>query len=315
MTELDWARLQRLRDRFLATTDTPRAIPDYWLEPADLAVYDQVLAQRIGWKWDAVLEQLGGTAFFHSAPGGDGLRVLDWGCGTGIASRRFLHRIGANQILLHDRSTRAVDFAKARLLEQAAQLDCRAMTADDSPDILLLSHVLGELDERREVELLTLVERCPRVLWVEAGTRAIARRLSAIRDRLLDRFHTVAPCPHQSTCSALRAGDQHWCHAFARPPAEVFMDPTWTQIGKQLQIDLRSLPYHFLALTRLDAGNEDSAPVEPKPRLIGRPQVRNKFVRFYQCEESGLTDRTVYKGQQPELYKRVKKLGSQAILD
>jgi len=308
MTELDWDRLQRLRQRFLATDDAHRAIPDYWMEPEDLQVYDQVLAERIGWKWEAALAHVEEAGFLDESTPPQEARVLDWGCGTGVAAHRFAQRFGSRQILLHDRSPAAVRYAQARLRAAFPAADVRPHSVEQAaPDILLLSHVLGELDERSEAQLLALIHRCPRVLWVDAGARSIARRLSRIRDSLLDRFEVVAPCPHQASCPALRGDSQHWCHLFAKPPARVFMDRTWAEIGRRLNIDLRALPYHFLAMVQRDP--------EPRTgsggaRLIGRPEIRNKFLRFYQCEESGLTNRTVFKGREPELYKRIKKTGS-----
>jgi ribosomal protein RSM22 (predicted rRNA methylase) len=310
MIELDWDRLQRLRDRFLATGDTHRAIPDYWLEPADLQVYDQVLAERIGWKWDAVLAEIEGTRFVNQGPALSTARILDWGCGTGIASRRFLARFGSQHVQLHDRSKAAMDFAAQRLLHTRPNLEVELQPANPTtPDVLLLSHVLGELSDQNEAQLLELVQRCQKILWVEPGTHAIARRLSAIRDRLLNEFDMVAPCPHQSLCSALQSGPNDWCHFFAKPPSKVFMDSSWVEIGRRLKIDLRALPYHFLAMVRSQPGatSDDQSPTS---RLIGRPQVRSKFVRFYQCDKSGMQTRTIFKGREPDLYKKIKKSGA-----
>ncbi|MEE2887722.1 MAG: small ribosomal subunit Rsm22 family protein [Planctomycetota bacterium] len=310
MTQLDWDRLQRLRDRFLDPDDRRRTIPDYWLESADLEVYDQVLAERIGWKWDAVLAEIAQTDFLDDEVQVAKARVLDWGCGTGIAARRFIQHFGGQQVTLHDRSAAAMDYAEARLRESSSALDIQQQPASPTvPDILLLSHVLGELDQHSETQVIDLLRRCPRVVWVEAGTRPIARRLSAIRDNLLDEFRIAAPCPHQASCPTLREGDQHWCHLFAKPPTRVFMDGRWREIGRRLNIDLRALPYHFLAMVRTDSRTITPSGTSTS-RLLGRPEIRNKFVRFYQCEEAGISERTVFKSREANLYKRIKKTGS-----
>ena len=86
-TELDWKALDRLRERFLS--GRPGDEP-YWTSPSDLACYDSTYAERIGWKWDAVLDEL---SLRKWAPGGG--PVLDWGCGSGIAGRRVAARFGA----------------------------------------------------------------------------------------------------------------------------------------------------------------------------------------------------------------------------
>jgi alpha-amylase/alpha-mannosidase (GH57 family) len=53
--ELDWAALDRLRALFLKSEPVKEP---YWRSESDLASYDFTYAQRIGWKWDAVLEEL-----------------------------------------------------------------------------------------------------------------------------------------------------------------------------------------------------------------------------------------------------------------
>ena len=73
----DLSTLERLRQGFLAGTAGQQ---DYWRSARDLAAYDATFAQRIGWKWDFVLEDL--MALGWKPPAGP---VLDWGCGSGIA--------------------------------------------------------------------------------------------------------------------------------------------------------------------------------------------------------------------------------------
>ena len=51
--EIDWNLLGRHRERFLG--GGPSAGP-YWSSAADLASYDLTFGERIGWKWDAVLD-------------------------------------------------------------------------------------------------------------------------------------------------------------------------------------------------------------------------------------------------------------------
>jgi hypothetical protein len=83
---IDWPALERLRDGFLAAGAAPA---DYWTSTAQLAAYDLTFAARIGWKWDFVLGELARRGW--SPPPG---AVLDWGCGTGVAARRFVHHFG-----------------------------------------------------------------------------------------------------------------------------------------------------------------------------------------------------------------------------
>src|SRR5213596_2022051 len=98
---LDWAALDRLREIFLGG---PPPGGSYWRSPVDLASYDLTYAQRIAWKWDAVLGELRarGWAPPFARP------LLDWGCGSGVASRRVLDWFGPEhfrRLRLWDRSS------------------------------------------------------------------------------------------------------------------------------------------------------------------------------------------------------------------
>jgi len=106
---IDWTALGRLRTEYLSGTPSGR---DYWQGESDLASYDATFAQRIGWKWDFVLAEL--TRRGWSPPLGE---LLDWGCGSGIASRAFLDHFGTtaiSKLQLWDRSPLAMSFAAKR---------------------------------------------------------------------------------------------------------------------------------------------------------------------------------------------------------
>src|ERR1041384_3502994 len=53
--QIDWSALERLRNAFLEGSAGKQ---DYWRSASDLASYDETFAQRIGWKWDYVLNEL-----------------------------------------------------------------------------------------------------------------------------------------------------------------------------------------------------------------------------------------------------------------
>src|SRR6266498_988576 len=104
---LDWAALDRLRETFLAGRPTGAA---YWQSMGDLANYDFTYAQRIGWKWDAVLRELQCRGWLPPAA-----PLLDWGCGSGVASRCVLDALGAESF----ESLRREVHRQWRLIEQA----------------------------------------------------------------------------------------------------------------------------------------------------------------------------------------------------
>ncbi|MCA8954793.1 MAG: hypothetical protein KDC87_01895 [Planctomycetes bacterium] len=294
-----WDRLHRLRGRFLEDV-AAHCATDYWHDDRDLEAYDAVLAPRIGWKLEAVLVELATRG--ASLVGGT---LLDWGCGTGIAARTCAGPLGATRVLLHDRSPRAMAFAAARSTAALPGVPITTVADPHSvdPDLLLVSHALGELSAVGLDALLAIAQRSAQIVWVEAGSRTIARRLSEVRDRLLrDPWTVQLPCPHQGPCGALQAGEEHWCHGFASPPPEVFQDPFWRAAAQQLGIDLRALPYHYLVMTRSPAPC-----IAPQRRLLGRADVRNKLARCYVCDHTGLHHETIHKSTQPQLYRQLKK--------
>src|SRR6185503_15767594 len=80
-----------------------------WTSRSDLENYDFTFAQRIAWKWETVLRELRLRGW--TPPRGP---LLDWGCGSGIASRRVLEFFGADAftvLRVFDRSSLAMEFA------------------------------------------------------------------------------------------------------------------------------------------------------------------------------------------------------------
>jgi SAM-dependent methyltransferase len=302
--ELD--RIQRLRELFLDDGRTS-ALADYWRSEADLQAYDDVLGARIGWKWDAALPECVARGW----PRADGATVLDFGCGTGIAGRRFAAHCGAGEVLCHDRSGAAMEFAARRIRETAPGTAARALrdVADASPDVLLVSHVLGELDERGLHALQQLVARSQSVLVVEPGSRAIARRLSALRDALRPQFRILAPCTHAADCPALATADD-WCHFFAPPPPEVFTDGGWARTARALGIDLRALPYAFVAAVR----GPQAPAAAGFDRLLGRPHLSKHSATVSVCSADGIRNVVVDKRRQPVLWRTLKKQPEQVTV-
>lgn len=300
--ELDWPALDRLRARFLAG---PGSEP-YWRSPSDLASYDLTFGERIGWKWDQVLRELRGRGWSPR-----GRAVLDWGCGSGVAGRRLLRAWAAESfgsLTVWDHSPLAIDFAAESARQEFPGLVVRTATPDflagDEPiGILLLSHVLNELAPAAWDELGRLIARADAVLWVEPGTRDVSRRLGAERERWRARFSLVAPCTIAGPCPMFSAGqERHWCHFFAPPPAEIFADSRWVRFGQRAGIDLRSLPYCFLALDRT-AGTYPAG----ASRVIGRVEHFKPYARLLNCGLDGLAELEVTRREAPGLCKELER--------
>ncbi|MFI5337773.1 MAG: small ribosomal subunit Rsm22 family protein, partial [Opitutales bacterium] len=248
---LDWEVLDRLRGTFLSEA---KAGGPYWHTITDLECYDLTYAERIGWKWDAVLRELrrrgwtpcsepGRTACSEPGrtacgepcrtAGGEqscphevtkaGLTVLDWGCGSGVAGRRVVEFFGAgnfSRLLLHDHSALAMDYAEHRGRQAFPALTVERASHRfrqvEPVDVLVVSHVLNELDDVARAELADQLNRARSVLWVEPGTHEVSRALVGWRERLCAAgAQPVAPCTHEAACGVLTAGNErHWCHFF-----------------------------------------------------------------------------------------------------
>jgi|688.fasta_scaffold00475_19 hypothetical protein len=276
----DWQRLEALRARFL-DADGGADVPDYWSSTRDLELYHASFAQRIGWKWDAVLAELDRRGLFTEPTA-----VTDLGCGSGIAAERWLARRGAQtlSLSLRDRSARAVEFASARLSAAHPGL-VRPEPAGGAPRLVLISHVLSELSPAALEELLGSVEGADALVWVEPGSRELATRLVALRERLRARFTPLAPCPHRGACPLALDAGAFWCHHFAAPPREVYTSAHWSQFSRNLGIDLRALPYAFLAMQRQPAG---AALARNLVRVLGRPREGKGHLRLDVCDAAGV---------------------------
>jgi len=300
----DFALLDRLRARFL---DAPAEGGDYWESTELLAAYDTTFAERIGWKWDAVLAELAARRWAPPA----GSVLLDWGCGSGVAARRVLAAFGADRfarLVVHDRSPLARRFAAERAasvfpglaVEQAPDW---GDVAPPQPFTLVISHVLNELPPAESAALLALVRRAAAVLWVEPGTGEVARALVALREELRAEFAIVAPCTHSRACGLLAPENQrHWCHHFAKPPVAAFTDAFWSEFSLRLGIDLRSLPYSFLVLDRPPTGVATADPVDWS-RILGEPREYKGHFKVLSCEAAGVAERMLQKRDDKALFK------------
>ncbi len=288
---LPWAELRELRTRFLGGSagEAP-----YWRTTDLLDAYDRTFGERIGWKWDFVLDELELRGW--TPPSGT---VLDWGCGSGVAGRRFLERFPtAGALRCHDRSSRAEAYAVDRANSAGIAVSDQA-----DPATLVVSHVIGELDDASLQHLIGVASTATAVVWVEPGDHRSSRLLIDVRERLRPDAAVVAPCTHQEACGLLAGGnDRHWCHHFAAPPPEAFTDPGWGRFASETGIDLRSLPVSFLVTdTRSAIDRTDLV------HTIGRPRISKSEARVFCCDSTGVFDCRITKRRLPDSYRLAKK--------
>lgn len=299
--DIDWRALERLRDAFLRGTAGER---DYWETDEDLANYDATFAQRIGWKWDFVLEDLRRRGW--APPAGE---LLDRGCGSGIAARATLDIFGGGaftRVRFEDRSGRAMSYAARRAAQRfpGVPVVTGPPAAGEASGLVLISHVLTELVPSQTEEWVERLRSATSVIWVEPGTYEASLALIAVREKLRESFHLVAPCTHDARCGILAAGNEaHWCHHFARPPGGVFTDPFWGRFANLIGIDLRSLPLSYLVL--------DRRPAPPLPaeavRVVGRPRINKADLRVLACDGEGVAEHSIMKRDDPQSFRAAKK--------
>jgi ribosomal protein RSM22 (predicted rRNA methylase) len=291
--------LERLREGFLSGRAGER---DYWRGEEELALYDATYGERIGWKWDAALGELKERGWRPESR-----HVVDWGCGTGIAGRRVIDAWPGRftSLALHDRSPLAVQFAARRAEATCAGVEVKRadLKAPLPPGTLLvLSHVVNELKPEDSAKLLALASQAHEIIWVEAGTHPDSRRLTTeMRERLREQFAAIAPCTHSAKCGMLATRNQrHWCHFFAPVPPSAFQDAKWAEFAREVGIDLRSLPYSYIALERPRA-----TPVVPPgySRVIGEPREFKGHAKVLSCQANGVAEFTLQKRDDPELFR------------
>jgi hypothetical protein len=105
----------------------------------------------------------------------------------------------------------------------------------------------------------------------------------------------------------------HWCHHFARVPSEASRDARWSQFGRELGIDMRSLPYSFLVLVRRGAAADFEEQMQGCSRIIGRPRDEKGHFEVLSCDEAGVEDLMAQKRDVPELSKQLRKGRAEAV--
>lgn len=302
----DWAELKRLRQTFLSESFS--SLGDYWCSSHLLKLYHKSFAQRIGWKWDAVLKELKTKKLLDGPIPGI---VIDYGCGTGIASHKVMECLGrdvVSSIYFGDKSPGAVRFSIKEFQKSFPGMSVQSLDLQNLPSekwILCLSHIINELSDAELKEVVSLIEKSEWVIWVEPGTSSTSRKLIEVRERVREKMDILAPCPHQQRCGMLSSeNDRHWCHFFAAPPVEVFQTAFWGQFSRELNIDLRSLPTSYLVFRRKET-RPSTTPSDS--RVIGRPRLYKGNGKFLICNNSGVREITLLERSHRDLFKEFKK--------
>ncbi|MGA0333352.1 MAG: small ribosomal subunit Rsm22 family protein [Kiritimatiellia bacterium] len=293
--KIDWNRLRELRDLFLQPDPI---LEPYWKSNRQLQDYDITLGERIGWKWDAVLEELRLRKWQPPSPS-----LTDIGCGTGVAARRMLRAFPGHfkKVTLWDHSPAAVNYARQKIRHEFPEL--RILCPDSRPHakgVVLISHVLTELDAPTLNAMLEDLTDAQAMLWVEPGTFEVSRKLIGVRETLREQFRVIAPCTHQGACGLLSGENEpHWCHHFADAPPLAHQDPFWGHFRKEMNLDVGPVAYSFLIL-----GKQGDEPETGASHLIGKPLRFPKFVKVLSCQAEDV--RELVAGRKTDIYRDLK---------
>ncbi|MBL8403832.1 MAG: methyltransferase domain-containing protein [Dechloromonas sp.] len=113
------------------------------------------------------------AAIVEALPLHPGMRVLEIGCGTGVAARAVCQRLGQGHVLAIDRSAKAIDQAMAgsmpelasgRLAFRCVAIEDFVLAQDEQPYDLAFAVRVGALDGRHPQAGLVALERLRRAL-------------------------------------------------------------------------------------------------------------------------------------------------------
>ena len=98
---------------------------------------------------------------------------------------------------------------------------------------------------------------------------------------------------------------------FTRPPAEVFTSAFWRAFSSELGLDLRSVPFSFLAMARR---GEPAHPDGARARILGSARVLKGRALLEVCDESGVREVALLQRTDRELFKRLERRQHEPLL-
>jgi ribosomal protein RSM22 (predicted rRNA methylase) len=219
--------------------------------------------------------------------------LLDVGAGPGVATWAALEQWPSLEALTLVEVEREMLSAGRELLPEGRWIAGDAASARGPADLVLVSYVLGELDDTETTAARLWAESADTIVFVEPGTPAGYRRILAVRAAVIERGgHTVAPCPHDLACP-LPVDD--WCHFAARLPRSRLH-----RRAKAAELGWEDEKLSYAVLSR-----EPVAPAEA--RIIRPTQVRSGHVLLVTSERDGAVRERTVSRKQGEAYRAARK--------
>lgn len=204
--------------------------------------------------------------------------LLDVGAGPGVAAWAAVESWPSLVELTLVEVEPAMVAAGRELVPKARWVRADASAARGPADLVVVSYVLGELDDPGLVATLW-AQAGDTMAFVEPGTPAGYRRILAAREAVLDAGgFTVAPCPHDLACPLLGAD---WCHFGVR-----LARSRLHRRMKAVERGFEDEKYSYAVLSREPAARAAA-------RIIRPPQRRSGHVHLATCEPDGIHARTL----------------------
>jgi ribosomal protein RSM22 (predicted rRNA methylase) len=191
--------------------------------------------------------------------------IRDIGAGTGAGAWAARDAFGPCEVICEEKD--ASMLALGRKLTPFAKWEPAPET---TPDVILLSYVLGEVEDSLAFAQRAYEHAGRFLIIVEPGTTKAFKRVNQLRSL----GTIVAPCPHALPCPMHAAGD--WCHFSARVER--------TQLHRQLkggELSHEDEKFSYLILSK--------QPAEPRAqaRIVRHPHNEAGFIKLALCNSQG----------------------------
>lgn len=245
------------------------------------------------------------------------VRVLDLGSGPGSGALGAVAALPdtALELVCVDQAPQLLDDARALATALAPDIKLHIargslprlpeqVTLHGRYQLVLLGNLLNELPNQRErVNLLhavltrTLDPLRGVVLVTEPATQEAARALATVRDELLSRTITVAPCLHDAPCPLLARRGRDWCYTERawHPPAIVNILDDLTGLDHS---HLR-WSYWLLASETCTAAHPPAEPAARLGRVVSGVIPDGERSKLLHCRPAGLETIELGGGRRP----------------
>lgn len=182
------------------------------------------------------------------------------------------------------------------------QIDLSAIALSDTYDLVVLGHVLNELDSTTQQIIITNAWQMTKgiLLIVEPGTFDTFAVVRAARDALIDKgAHTIAPCVHNTPCPL----QNDWCHFPQR-----LKRPPFQRRARGASSEWEDSKFSYAAMSRFQP------PQSAWGRIIREATSNKAYAETTVCTSTDINRYRALKRHR-EAFKQVKKLRWGALLD